>query len=1021
MEFDSTTSFTKNSLPLSSTNSFLNNEKKWVSKNFKFTKTHKDTYTVTYKKFAAANPPSMSKTISKVEPIHSFPIRLIPNPNPVNKLFLSPSKENFNVKPPFSTIKSPLLKNYDPKILDNITAHNSNVNSNNENFLSSSFIQQNIPSKNNNSNNNLSQKNKHDTLLECFTPSEIPSSVNPPNLKKINNTDENYNGNLPVKKKNSKKKLLNEKCCLCTETVMNKICNEKIITLECDHVVHEECLYLFMEMKNAENTNNDINPDKLFPECLLCCQTCVPLDGLLKDSIIFSFLMKDKMNTKQPTSPKTDNPPENYPAQQNMPLTHIPNKDNHRICRPEIAKVLSPASSIRDHNKHCNSIKNGGSIKNKPVSKIFHKNTHSTDIIPSVVTSSVSKNIPDTLSYNHEGSDADEDEFEDLQINRTTLTSNNKANRNNSITTLNQEKEPKVLISLAFLRSYFIQQLLANFKDELEAWIIDLHYGLLRIVDILNFSEDGKTYNKCYCYLFENILLIAYLKENYHAEDRSKMFSSFKLIELKQNALCKENTAIGNRSIDSMKVKNLRYKIVIDTLESSVLKSKILVPLDSSSRITQTHTFYMTQNLNNNDSKIIEKWISALLDFNLFFDNCSFTSTLKIPNDYKFDNNKNNSVRTEIKESASNKNSVGISTFDIAITDNKPFIANNIKSTADVIVRRRESVFSNGIHSNSNNNRVISKLPPVEKEALDSASNFEETEINTIITFYLTLKKREPTELIIVLQLDSEKKITQIQNNNLINAIKALNTYPKLKKLHLCCISEDLKILCFGSTTHVLSQMSSGLNFKQFRGATFTPEDLFYKIYPHGASNDFLNDVGLVVISNSSMNESKSCLFMNYNIFGSNPTQFENFSGIKIHVGFLNVDYSNKISELLEIDTWNDLLEVISFTFNIKFGEDSEEVVDTHMHLQSPEKSFHNVIIDNYSNNGDQAVKTDVLTNNLGHNSLENSLYVYGGGNSPRWTLLINEVSKALDESINFQTDIKTVHKQNPEIMYEYL
>ena len=51
----------------------------------------------------------------------------------------------------------------------------------------------------------------------------------------------------------------------------------------------------------------------------------------------------------------------------------------------------------------------------------------------------------------------------------------------------------------------------------------------------------------------------------------------------------------------------------------------------------------------------------------------------------------------------------------------------------------------------------------------------------------------------------------------------------------------------------------------------------------------------------------------------------ERVNEIKIRVGYLNMDYTDKIEELIEVDTWDFLLEAVCCAFNFDFENESQD------------------------------------------------------------------------------------------------
>jgi pheromone-response scaffold protein len=81
--------------------------------------------------------------------------------------------------------------------------------------------------------------------------------------------------------------------------------------------------------------------------------------------------------------------------------------------------------------------------------------------------------------------------------------------------------------------------------------------------------------------------------------------------------------------------------------------------------------------------------------------------------------------------------------------------------------------------------------------------------------------------------------------------------------------------------------------------------------------------LGIVAVSNSNMEAKKSILFQDYRCFTSFGRRRPN--ELKIKVGYLNVDYSDKIDELVEASSWTFVLETLCYSFGLSFDEHDDD------------------------------------------------------------------------------------------------
>lgn len=292
-------------------------------------------------------------------------------------------------------------------------------------------------------------------------------------------------------------------------------------------------------------------------------------------------------------------------------------------------------------------------------------------------------------------------------------------------------------------------------------------------------------------------------------------------------------------------------------------------------------TVYLTESLNNNTTNTIQKWISGLLDKELLFDETIFTSTLQVPLILKNLGNDSNSTST-YTSLVNSERMVELSSFQ--------------RGSGSVLIRRSFYVDNNGQNTNPEGT-MLSMM--------------------TSISSILSLKRDKPDELFVVIQLDFHKLKDDEDYFTLVNTLKALNM--TIKYLNICAINSDGYILKFPINGKEIIDIDTIKNWKHLPATSkMDPKSMKKKLYPGAITSN----IGVVIISNSNMEEGKSCLLKDYSCFSKNGRHTPN--ELKIKVGYLNVDYSSRINELLEVDTWDSILETICYSYNIFFDEDND-------------------------------------------------------------------------------------------------
>ncbi|CUS22547.1 LAQU0S06e00518g1_1 [Lachancea quebecensis] len=614
------------------------------------------------------------------------------------------------------------------------------------------------------------------TPVSGHLPYQLSAGVTPPRVKPFDHPSHST----------SKKSYINEPCSLCLEFISCRTLGEKVVPLECGHLVHGECLVAYFDGP----TKYDIND--MFPYCRKCENDvrCLPSDLQLRDSCISRALISGSPRIRRfkdvaPRERLTDETPSGSISAPNKLLALGDFRLNSIPARSRTNK------NVKDLSLRLKSISN---FRGSVVSGV-------SSVISSVSDFSVSQPRDSDCGMS-----------------------------------VVDHKPP-----LAALRSYYTHLLMENFPKSLNGWEIDANFGLLRLVDRLMFSEDGKKYQDACCYLFTNALLIALVSPTF---------------DPKISAGIKLHTYVTYHPLSDTSV---------DSLNSSVLKCTILSATPNA-KLMHGSTLYLTETLDSSSSQVIEKWISALLNKEIIFSNSALTSTLPPPP--MIEEETRRSLMVELP---------GAFSLNLDVSEH---IDDN-----EAIVRRSTLI------SNNQSRR-------------------------TTITSLLSLKRSRPTLLALVLQLDP-LRLRDTELIGLVNSLTALTF--KIKDARLCLVDLEGRIISQGL---VREQLLAVKNLKSIVGdqnrVVFDPVNF---------KNEFIweneDRLGIAVVSNTLLESGKSCLFMNYKSFaGYNRTRPHE---LKIHIGFLNVDYTDRIAELVEVASVHDVLETLCYGFNLSFEDEEDD------------------------------------------------------------------------------------------------
>ncbi|AEY98925.1 FAGR104Wp [Eremothecium gossypii FDAG1] len=562
-----------------------------------------------------------------------------------------------------------------------------------------------------------------------------------------------------------KKSIVNARCCLCDEPVSTRSNGERIITLECDHSCHEDCLLVFLEENSSDASKKPNEEDDIyavFPACKACeyssgVNKCIPKDDTLRDKLISQYLIKRTKPVLRSHIPRV--PPIEIPP--TKPARPFGLQNPKRSVQRPTPLALTSLTLLSPPRK-----RNGS------------------------VTSSISSLAS---SVQLKGGDP------------------------------SAEASTRYL---ALLRSYFVQSLFVNYPD----WEVDSSFGLLRLVDSFTCSRenDPEGYQDSVLYLFEH-----------------RLVAGIPVTKPKHTMVGVKFSSIWDYDISSFRV---------DTLQSSVLKLTF-----------DNDTIYISEGVSSNTTKVLEKWISALLNIEMPVNSTNFTSTLPLPD---LDGESVGSIRRS----------------DIMVR------ATDVNDS--VIVRR-------GLYTH-------------EKSL---TRNAESTMMRASINSILSLKRRHPDELCLFFQIDTAK-VQAVDYKILANTCKAILWKFNTAKVALADSNGGIVTMSllkdfipiFSSIDHILRRHETRRKL--------SPN----LVYRHFYGKERLKNVGVCIISNSAMQYGKSLLLMDYSAFCNIGKKRPN--ELKVKVGYLNTDYSDQVFELVETGGWGDVLEVVCYSFNMAFGQD---------------------------------------------------------------------------------------------------
>lgn len=335
-----------------------------------------------------------------------------------------------------------------------------------------------------------------------------------------------------------------------------------------------------------------------------------------------------------------------------------------------------------------------------------------------------------------------------------------------------------------------------------------------------------------------------------------------------------------------IRLKNLEVFTPIANLRMTTLEASVLKCTLNKQHCADLSDLYIVQNINSDESTTVQKWISGILNQDFVFNEDNITSTLPILP----------IIKNFSKDVGNGRHET--STFLGLINPNKVVEVGNVHDNDTVIIRRGFTLNSGECSRQSTVDSIQSVL--------------------TTISSILSLKREKPDNLAIILQIDFTKLKEEDSLIVVYNSLKALTI--KFARLQFCFVDRNNYVLDYGSVLHKIDSLDSISNLKSKSSSTqFSPIWLKNTLYPENIHEH----LGIVAVSNSNMEAKKSVLFQDYRCFTSFGRRRPN--ELKIKVGYLNVDYSDKIDELVEASSWTFVLETLCYSFGLSFDEDDDD------------------------------------------------------------------------------------------------
>lgn len=636
------------------------------------------------------------------------------------------------------------------------------------------------------------------------------------------------------KRSGSKKSFLNETCTLCEEPIFNRNKGERVIELKCGHLSHQECM--MVTFGNEYGVEQDLY--SLFPNCTKCKLIsridgkCIPKNDDLKDKLVSDYLIHNNVVE----SPKSASPTVSSQMMFLTPTTAV---------SPAVSQFPLEARTLLQPAPVPNNppiIKEGGDYE-----------PEITNVMKSGLNNTYTQNLRNRFlapTRNTRGSSI----FASSSVVTSVYDNESRALHRKTNSEISEMPDKKQSTYLPLVRSYFTEMLLTFLDNKMMNWELDSKFGLLRLVDkLLSARASQDDYVLTICFLFEKALVLVEVVDDLES-----------LLKYR---------ALGSTTI------NIEDSVLrVDPIDVTALQCEVR-SVNEADRVT---SFRLKELKDGKSSKVVEKWISALLDATFKFSCDDVTSTLpSLP-----------ILRGFREEVAENSTILGL------ISATKVVELGTLSDFQDNTIIRRGFVLNENVDDASFANTVQSMM--------------------TSISSILSLKRERPDDLLIIIQLDIRKFMKQHNLNILINTFKALLL--KYRNAKISVINSKGYVLVTDYLRNVVEKFANLEAIDQdSESVLFDPVDVKTRFY--GSEIHF--NIGVVAISNSEMDETVNCLFKDYSIFKSHGRKHQN--DLKVRIGYLNVDYTDKIRELVEVDSWDFLLEALCYSFSLNFDDDDED------------------------------------------------------------------------------------------------
>ncbi|SMN21124.1 similar to Saccharomyces cerevisiae YDR103W STE5 Pheromone-response scaffold protein that controls the mating decision [Maudiozyma saulgeensis] len=296
--------------------------------------------------------------------------------------------------------------------------------------------------------------------------------------------------------------------------------------------------------------------------------------------------------------------------------------------------------------------------------------------------------------------------------------------------------------------------------------------------------------------------------------------------------------------------------------------------------------FCLAESTTHGFSKVSQKWASALLNKKLVFNEETFTSTLPLP----------------------------------------PIIK-NITNDGDVLATysgngSNQKVTELGTISHMRGSVIIRRMSALPRNANNGGTMMSISTNKTSISSIISMRRKKPDNLIVIIQIDKRYVISEDIYSTIYNNLKALEIL--FPSLYICLVDSKMSLVRQGPASEIIK----------------TPEDLKISTPICSFNSKLLREtvlnvtisssrtVGIALISNTMMNKESCILFQQIALLRKMGELRANI--LKIKVGYLNMNYTDQIDELVEIDNWTDMLELLCYTFAIDYDseDDNSDISD---------------------------------------------------------------------------------------------